>query len=83
VIQLHPLIQLPREPPILPEAAVNLTYDIFRKLPDGVPIWVEAVQTLELAHVRLDRLSKSQPGDYVVYDLTRRQVIAEAISRAY
>jgi hypothetical protein len=62
---------------------MNLTYDIFRKLPDGIPIWVEAVQTLELAHARLDGLIKSHPGDYVVYDLSRRQVIAEAISRGY
>ncbi len=59
---------------------MNLTYDIFRKLPDGVPIWVEAVQSLELAQVRLARLIKSHPGDYVVYDLSRRRVIAEAIS---
>lgn len=61
---------------------MNLTYDIFRKLPDGASIWVEAVQTLELAHARLARLIKTQPGDYVVYDLSRRRVIAEAISRS-
>jgi hypothetical protein len=59
---------------------VTLTYDIFRKLPDGGSIWVEAVQTLELARVRLTNLIKTQPSDYVVYDLSRRQIVARATS---
>ncbi|MFZ0969192.1 MAG: hypothetical protein WAN13_13040 [Candidatus Acidiferrales bacterium] len=54
------------------------TYDIFRKLPDGASIWIEAVQTLELARTRLANLVKTQPGDYIVYDLSRRQIVARA-----
>jgi hypothetical protein len=54
---------------------VSLTYDIFRKLPDGASIWIEAVQTLELARTRLANLVKTQPGDYIVYDLSRRQIV--------
>jgi hypothetical protein len=57
---------------------MNLTYDIFRKLPDGASIWVEAVQTLEFARIRLTNLIKTQPSDYVVYDLSRRQIVASA-----
>jgi hypothetical protein len=57
---------------------VSLTYDIFRKLPDGASIWIEAVQTLELARTRLSNLAKTQPGDYIVYDLSRRQIVARA-----
>ena len=61
---------------------MNLAYDIFRKLPDGVSIWVEAVQTLELARIRLANLIKIQPSDYVVYDLMRREVVARANPRS-
>lgn len=57
---------------------MSLTYDIFRKLPDGASIWIEAVQTLELARARLANLVKTQPGDYIVYDLSRRQIVAHA-----
>jgi hypothetical protein len=57
------------------------TYDIFRKFPDGESIWIEAVYTLELAHSRLANLIKVQPGDYILYDLSRQQVIAETMSR--
>jgi hypothetical protein len=58
--------------------AVTLAYDIFRKLPEGQSIWIEAVQNLELAHVRLATLTKSEPGDYILYDLSRRLIVAEA-----
>lgn len=58
---------------------MSLAYDIFRELPDGASIWVEAVQTLELARIRLANLIKTQPSDYVVYDLSRRQIVARAV----
>jgi hypothetical protein len=60
-------------------ATVNFTYDIFRKLPDG-PVWVEAVQTIELAKVRLASLMKARPGDYFVYDISRSQVVSAGLA---
>ena len=60
---------------------VKQAYDIFRKLPDGAPIWIEAVHTLECAHLRLEKLNKVQPGDYFVYDLSRGKIMANAILR--
>jgi hypothetical protein len=54
---------------------VKLIYDIFRKLPDGAPLWIEAVPSLELAKTRLASLTELQPGDYMVYDLSRNQVV--------
>lgn len=55
---------------------MKLAYDIFLKLPDGAPLWIEAVQSLELAKTRLASLTTLQPGDYIVYDLSRNQVVA-------
>lgn len=51
------------------------TYDIFRRLPDGGPVWIEAVQTLEGARVRLTSLLEVQPGDYFVYDLVHNKIV--------
>jgi hypothetical protein len=50
------------------------TYDIFRKLPDGASIWIEAVNSLDLVQERLAHLAKNAPGDYVVYDLSRNEI---------
>ena len=54
---------------------MKLTYDIFRRLPDGGPIWIEAVQTLEGARARLALLLEAQPGDYFVYDLVHNKIV--------
>jgi hypothetical protein len=52
------------------------SYDIFRRLPDGAPIWIEAVPNLELARVRVACLIRSDPGEYLIYDLSRGQIVA-------
>ena len=57
---------------------MKVTYDIFRRLPDGGPIWIEAVQTLEGAKARLRYLLEAQPGDYFVYDLVQNKIIEYA-----
>jgi len=51
------------------------TYDIFRRLPDGGPVWIEAVQTLEDARARVTSLLEAQPGDYFVYDLIHNKIV--------
>lgn len=55
--------------------SVKPKYDIFRRLPDGGPIWIEAVPTLESAKIRLTSLLEAQPGDYFVYDLLQSKII--------
>jgi hypothetical protein len=57
---------------------VKVTYDIFRRLPDGGPVWIEAVETLEGARARLRYLLEAQPGDYFVYDLVQNKIIEYA-----
>jgi len=41
--------------------------DIFARLPDGSPIWVEAVESLSWARARVRELSKTAPSDYFIY----------------
>jgi len=57
---------------------MKVTYDIFRKLPGG-PIWIEAVQDLEYARLRLAKLVESRPGDYFVYDTSSAKIVFAAM----
>ncbi|HXU19411.1 MAG TPA: hypothetical protein VN788_02380 [Verrucomicrobiae bacterium] len=43
-------------------------YDIFRKMPDNSPIWVESVDGLEALKERLLYLASTKPNEYLVYD---------------
>jgi hypothetical protein len=44
------------------------TFDIFRTLPDGSPLWIEAVQGIENVKQRLIQLQTIAPEKYRVYD---------------
>lgn len=44
------------------------TFDIFRTLPDGSPLWIEAVQGIENVKERLNHLQEIAPEKYRVYD---------------
>jgi hypothetical protein len=51
-----------------------LTYDIFERLPDGQPLWVKAVGTLEEARAHIVALGCSSGRsvrDFFVYDVKR------------
>jgi hypothetical protein len=48
-------------------AVMDAKFDIFKKLPDGHPIWVKAVDGLEEAKNQLARLAVSSPGEYFIY----------------
>jgi hypothetical protein len=53
-------------------------FDIFREFPEGGPIWVEAVQGLENAKSRLDELTRTDRGDYFLFDPASAKIIAVA-----
>lgn len=48
-------------------AVMDAKFDIFKRLPDGHPIWVKAVDGLEEAKNQLARLAVSSPGEYFIY----------------
>jgi hypothetical protein len=50
-------------------------YDIFRKLPDSSPLWIEAIEGLEQARNRLRQLSSQSPGEYLLYDTANRRFL--------
>jgi hypothetical protein len=50
-------------------------FDIFKKLPDGHPLWVKAVDGLEEARIQLARLAATSPGEYFIYSLRNGCVV--------
>ena len=44
------------------------TFDIFRTLPDGTPLWIEAVEGIENTRNRLIELERIAPDKYRIYD---------------
>jgi hypothetical protein len=55
---------------------MDAKFDIFKKLPDGQPIWVRAVEGLEEARRQLMQMAQAAPGDYFIYNTRNGQVIA-------
>jgi hypothetical protein len=62
---------------------MDAKFDIFKKLPDGHPMWVKAVDGLEEAKAQLARLAASSPGEYFIYSVRNgRVVLASMAARA-
>jgi hypothetical protein len=61
-------------------AAMGAKFDIFKKLPDGYPLWVKAVDGLEEARAQLARLAASSPGEYFIYSVQNGCVIQTRIA---
>ena len=61
---------------------VKLNYDIFRRLPGNGLIWIEAVEDLELARLRMSSLMESHPSEYFVYDHTCGKTIFASSPKA-
>ncbi|HEU5410823.1 MAG TPA: hypothetical protein VFU57_07370 [Candidatus Acidoferrales bacterium] len=51
------------------------TFDIFRTLPDGTPLWIEAVKGIENTRNRLIELDRIAPDKYRVYDSVSNRFI--------
>jgi hypothetical protein len=56
---------------------MDAKFDIFKKLPDGHPMWVKAVDGLEEAKNQLSRLAASSPGEYFIYSVRQGCVVQE------
>jgi hypothetical protein len=50
-------------------------FDIFKRLRDGTSLWTVAVEGLEEARNRTNRLANVVPGDYLIYSEERGLVI--------
>jgi hypothetical protein len=54
---------------------MDAKFDIFKRLPDGQPLWVKAVDGLEEARAQLARLAASAPGDYFIYSMRDGRIL--------
>jgi hypothetical protein len=54
---------------------MDAKFDIFKKLPDGYPLWVKAVDGLEEARNQITRLAVSSPGEYFIYSARNGRIV--------
>jgi hypothetical protein len=59
---------------------MDAKFDIFKRLPDGHPLWVKAVDGLEEARAQLVRLVASSPGEYFIYSVQNACVVQSRIA---
>ncbi len=52
-------------------------FDLFMRLPDGQPIWIKAVESLEVARNQLAQMAASSPGEYFIFNTTNGQLITD------
>src|ERR1700722_20254360 len=58
---------------------MGLVYDVFERLPDGQPMWVQAVATLDNGRGQMVELRAARGGaadDFFVYDVRRGAEVA-------
>lgn len=58
---------------------MSLAYDLFERLPDGEPMWVKAVASIDDARMLIGDLVAARgraAKDFFVYDLKRGSVVA-------
>jgi hypothetical protein len=60
---------------------MDAKFDIFKKLPDGHPLWVKAVEGLEEAKSQLARIAASSPGEYFIYSVRNACVVHANMAR--
>ena len=46
---------------------MDSTFDIFKRLPDGDPVWITAVQGLKEAKEQMVRAAAISPGEYFIH----------------
>ncbi len=51
------------------------TFDIFRKLPDGQPLWVMAVNSLQESEHQVVRLMMTSPGEYFIFNSSTGSIL--------
>jgi hypothetical protein len=55
--------------------SMTAPFDLFRRDSEGTFVWLEAATDLPTAKIRLRELSASAPGEYLLFDHSRAQII--------
>ena len=58
-------------------------YDIFRRDLLGTPVWMEAVQDLESAKLRMIELAGRSPGEYFVFCQESQETVSSTPTRLF
>jgi hypothetical protein len=58
-------------------------YDIFRKDLLGTPVWMEAVQDLKTAKLRVMELAGRSPGEYFVFSQETKEIVSNTAPRSF
>jgi hypothetical protein len=61
--------------------AMNEKFDIFKRLPDGNPLWVRAVEGLVEAKKQLAQIAEVAPGEYFLYESPTGKIIPFSLSK--
>ena len=56
-------------------------YDIFRKDLLGTPVWMEAVQDIEAAKLRVMEMADRSPGEYFVFSQETQEIVCDTAPR--
>jgi hypothetical protein len=54
---------------------MDAKFDIFKRLPDGHPLWVKAVEGLEEAQAQLTRLAAGSRDEYFIYSVKNACIV--------
>jgi hypothetical protein len=57
----------------------STTFDIFKRLRNGRPLWITSVPGIEEARMRVGRLGLVAPGEYLIYS-QKKGVIVEYVN---
>jgi hypothetical protein len=58
-------------------------YDIFRKDLLGTPVWMEAVQDIETAKLRVTELAGRSPAEYFVFSQETQEIVSSTAPRLF
>jgi len=58
-------------------------YDLFRRDLLGTPVWMEAVQDLETAKLRMLELVGRSPGEYFVFCQESQEIVSSTPTRLF
>ena len=57
--------------------------DIFRKDLLGTPVWMEAVEDIETAKLRVTELARRSPGEYFVFSHETEEIVINTVPQIY
>jgi hypothetical protein len=52
-------------------------FDLFMRLPNGQPVWIKAVESLEDAKNQLAQMAANSPGEYFIFNAMNGQLITD------